>query len=196
MASLFHLLISTPGPRQASWDHTAFLHNSRALICPAEGQRGRNLPPPAWGPACRGDAMTCHHRAAPFQWGRVNYTWCCLRTGNVSSSSSPFEKGPVKLNWVAKKKNEWTPQIASGVCRHHGTPLHFSDQYLLDILALETIPVHTQFSLQRTLGMEFSNSCTVWHLLCLGNDKTQSKAGGNKDSLSAEMPHTLTLPRP
>lgn len=92
------------------------------------------------------------------------------------------------------KEIEVMLHVASGVCRHFGFSLHFTGQYLLDVLASVNTAARTQRSFQQSLGTETSTGCTVWNLLCPSNDTAQSQAGGNKDPLGAVIPQTLTLP--
>lgn len=67
-------------------------------------------------------------------------------------------------------------------------------QYLLDVLASVNTAVTTQHSFQQSLGIESSSGCTVGNLSCPCNDTPQSQVGGNKDSLSGDIPHPLTIP--
>lgn len=45
------------------------------------------------------------------------------------------------------KEIEVTLPIASGACRHYGFSPHFTDQYLLDVLASVNTAFHTQSAL-------------------------------------------------
>lgn len=59
------------------------------------------------------------------------------------------------------KEIEVMLHAASGVRRHFGFSLHFTGQYLLDVLASVNTAVRTRRSFRQSLGTETSSGCTV-----------------------------------
>lgn len=93
------------------------------------------------------------------------------------------------------KEIEDVAQIASGVRGDCGSPLHFTGQYLLDVLASVNTAVHTH------IPADSGNTVlkpAVQYEICCVPVMTQHKARQVviKDSPSAGRPHPLTLPHP
>lgn len=164
------------------------LPDLQEVILDAEGQQDLSLPEET---RHRGP-LGCTRRS----FKEVNYVWSHLQRENVLlfDLMHGMKTEALLSHTHGKEKLKGGCVLPPEFCGRYGSPLHFTGQYLQDVLVSVNTAAHTRGSFRRGLGIELCGMKSVVG----SNGATQSRACDNNLSRETTSPptHTFTPSHP